>query len=235
MSRPGRDVAGTAQGIALAVAAVLLPLAAGAGLALALGPTLHTKTFPWVTSRALGIAAYLTLTALVGAGLWFRHPWRVRSRLGHAETALRVHATLGAATVGLVVAHLAFLATDPWAGVGWAGALVPGLSHYRHVGVALGVVSFYALVAIGLTARFAGSPGARNWRAVHRLALPAFALAWLHGVLSGADAASLRPMYVATGGIVAVLWASRLAIGPPVPPPLAEPASEASESAGTRS
>ena len=208
-SRTDRAVSG-AHATAVGILAILLPLGAGVLLALTLGQTVHSKLFPWLTSRALGIAAYLSLTALVALGLWMRHPWRYRVRTGHAESFLRAHATLGVATIGLVLAHLVFLATDRFAGVGWSGALVPGLSHYRHVGVSLGVLALYLLVAIGATARFAGRRGTRHWLGVHRLALPTFALAWFHGVLSGADVVALRPLYVVTGGAVAALAFSRL-------------------------
>jgi len=212
MSQSKAERVGTAANSTLvAVLALVLPLAAGALLASVLAATLHSKNFPWITSRALGIAAYLSLTGLVALGLWMRHPWRLKLRVGHAESYLRTHAALGAATVGLVIAHLVFLATDHYAGVGWGGALVPWLSHYRRTGVSLGVLSLYLLLAIGATARFAGAPGARNWRAVHRLALPTLLVAWLHGVLSGADTAALRPVYVLTGAGVAALALSRIA------------------------
>jgi len=213
-----------AHATATALLAVLLPLSAGAFLATSIGSTVHSRMFPWITSRALGIAAYLSLVALVSLGLWMRHPWRLLVRSGHAETRLRAHAAIGAATIGLVVAHLAFIATDHYAGVGWSGAFVPGLSHYRHTGVALGVVALYLLVAIGATARLAGRRGARHWLWVHRLALPTLLLVWIHGVLSGADVVALRPLYLVTGGLVAALAASRLLVtGDPRPTALADP------------
>ena len=127
-------VATGAHGALVAALAVLVPLGAGAALALAVSPSIPSKLFPWVTARALGIAAYVALTALVALGTWMRHPWRLRLRLGHAESLLRAHAALGMATIALVVAHLAFLATDRYAGVGWVGALIPGASSYRRAG-----------------------------------------------------------------------------------------------------
>jgi len=216
--RPSRAerLGATGNAVGTAALAVTLPLLAGVMVATVMAATLHSRNFPWITSRALGIAAYASLAALVGLGVWMRHPWRLRLRVGHAESYLRTHAALGAATVALVVGHLVFLASDAYAGVGWRGALVPGLSHYRTTAVALGVVSLYLLVAIGATARFAGATGARSWRAVHRLALPTFFVAWLHGVLSGADTLVLRPLYLATGGVVAVLAMSRLVASDPV-------------------
>jgi DMSO/TMAO reductase YedYZ heme-binding membrane subunit len=108
-----------------------------------------------------------------------------------------------------VVGHLAFLATDRYAGVGWSGALIPGASHYRQFAVGLGVVALDLMVVIAATARLAGRRGARHWLAFHRLALAVFALVWVHGVLAGIDVAVLRPMYLLTGALVASLAVTR--------------------------
>ena len=180
-------------------------------------------TPPWSektlgTGRALGIAGYLSLSALVALGLWVRHPWRLRARIGHSETLLRAHATLGMATLVVILGHLAFLATDRYAGVGWLGAIVPGRSHYRPAAIGLGAASFELLVAIFVTARFAGWGGTRHWMSVHRLGLATFVLAWFHGVLSGADAVVVRLVYAPSACPVrfAVLGtpAARLLAGP---------------------
>lgn len=187
----------------------LLPLGAGYVIARGLRATVAGRDFPWVTGRALGIAGYIALSALVASGVWMRHPWRHRLRRGHAETLLRVHSSLGVGTVLLVAGHIVALATDSYARVGWAGAFVPGMSQYRTTAVALGAVAFELLVAVGVTARLAGRRGTTHWLAVHRLATATFALAWFHGVLTGSDTPGLRPLYVLTGGFVVVLVVTR--------------------------
>src|ERR1019366_10119791 len=99
------------------LAAITLPLAAGFGFARLFAPTLHSRYFPWLTGRALGIAGYIALSALVILGVWMRHPWRLRRPLVHSETRLRVHATLATATITLVAGHLVSFASDKYAGV----------------------------------------------------------------------------------------------------------------------
>lgn len=178
-------------------------------LAAAVAPTLHSRYLPWITGRSLGIAAYCGLAGLVGLGLLLRHPWRHRLGL-HPESLLRAHAVLGTATVALVAGHLVTLASDPYAGVGWPGALVPGLSHYRTGAVALGVVAFALLLLVAGTARLAGRLGARHWRRFHHLATAVLALAWLHGVLAGTDTGALRGLYVGSAVALATLAATRL-------------------------
>ncbi len=203
-----RAVGGLATAGAVALA-VLAPVGAGYLFAGALAPSVTSRDFPWVTARALGIAAYLSLSALVLVGTWMRHPWRSSWLIGHGESRLRVHTALGAATLALLVGHVVFLATDAYAGVGWTGAVVPGLAHYRSLAVALGVCSLEVMVVIAATARFAGRRGTRHWLAVHRLSAGAFVLAWAHGVMAGTDTAHLRWAYVVTGALVTVAVASR--------------------------
>jgi len=103
---------------------------------------------------------------------------------------------------------------DRYAGVGWWGALIPGMSHYRRGAVAFGVVGFLALVLISATAGLSGRVGTRHWLGIHRCAALVFAVVWAHGVLAGADSALLRPMYVATGVIWLVALSSRLMAAP---------------------
>jgi DMSO/TMAO reductase YedYZ heme-binding membrane subunit len=186
-------------------------LALGAGYVAAWGivPTLHSREFLWVTARALGIAGYLSLTALVAVGIWMKHPWRSSAAWVHAETRLRAHAALAVATVALVFGHVASIVADRYAGVGWLGAIVPGLSHYRALAVGLGVVAFQLMLLMAATAGFAGRRGTRHWLGAHRLALFSFAATCAHGSLAGTDTSALRLMYVSSGLLVALLAVTR--------------------------
>jgi hypothetical protein len=205
--RGGRPrLALTAGGLALCTLALSL---AGGYLFARLGlPLARNRMFPWIAGRALGLGAYLALTAAVTVGLWVRHPWRFRFPLLHPETRVRVHASLAAATLVLVAGHVAALASDRYAGVGWLGALLPGPSHYRTWPVALGVVALYGMVAISGTAALAGRLLGHRWLAVHRLALPTYGLVWFHGVLAGTDAPRLRIAYLLTGLVPLVVYLS---------------------------
>jgi DMSO/TMAO reductase YedYZ heme-binding membrane subunit len=208
----GERLRGALAWVLTGVAAVALPLGAGFGFARLFAPTLHSKYFPWLTGRALGIAAYIALTALVILGVWMRHPWRLRRPLVHPETRLRVHATLATATIALVAGHLVSLASDKYAGVGWIGAFVPFKAQYRPTAVSLGVIAMLFMVLLFATARSAGRLGARHWLAYHRLAAMNFALVWFHGVMAGTDTAALRTFYVVTGGVVVFLTLTRYAL-----------------------
>ncbi len=204
-----QDRRGIASGLVTALAALVLPLAAGFGFARLFAPTLHSRYFPWITGRALGIAGFISLSALVALGVWMRHPWRFRQPLIHAETRLRLHSTLAIATVALIAGHLVSLASDRYAGVGWVGAFVPGLSQYRTLAVALGVIALFFMMLLTLTAWAAGRRGTRHWSSIHRFALLTYILVWFHGVLAGTDTGALRGLYVATAVGIGVLALTR--------------------------
>jgi predicted ferric reductase len=97
------------------------------------------------------------------------------------------------------------LVLDEYAGVGLGGALIPGLSEYRSVPVALGVIGLYAFAVTVVTARFTSLLPSGVWLKLHRVSAVVLALGWLHGVLAGTDTVALAPMYTAIG--IAVLAA----------------------------
>ena len=162
----------------------------------------------WVLARASGVTAYVLLLALVMTGLVLAHPWARHLQRPAPATRLVVHASLATFTSAFTVLHVVVLATDPWAQVGWRGALLPMASVYRPVPVTLGVLAVWAGLVTGATARWAGRIG-RAWLPVHRAALTVFVLVWAHGVLAGTDTSALRGFYVATGAAVLGLAVSR--------------------------
>lgn len=191
----GRRAGAAATTAAVAVAAVAGGWAAGS----LVGPEAHSRMFPWIMARATGIGAFLVLGLMVVVGLWFRRPARPGSRQ-HRETLLHLHSALVPALLALIGAHVWALLADRYAGVAPVTLVEPGTSHYRPGPVALGVVATWLLAVIVATAALAGRPVVRHrWAGAHKLAYPAFALVWLHGVLAGSDTPALRWMYVAVG------------------------------------
>lgn len=151
----------------------------------------------WLTARATGIVALLLLTFEVALGLVLSHPtnkstWKLSKRL------FPWHEHLWVFTLAFVVVHGVMLAVDRFANVGWLGALVPGMSQYRTVPVAIGTVALYALVVTGLTARVTKLLPSGWWLKLHRLSLVVLAMAWAHGILAGTDTPMLGAVYGAT-------------------------------------
>jgi hypothetical protein len=159
-------------------------------------------------ARSTGITSYLLLVALVLLGLALSHPaaWRVRRPT--AAVRIRVHVSLAAATLVFTVLHVVLWATSSEGGVGWRGALVPLGSSFQTAFVTFGVLGFYAGVAAGVAACWAGRIARRVWWPIHKVALASLVLIWLH-VLGGADARRLLVMYVVTAAVVVALAVSR--------------------------
>jgi methionine sulfoxide reductase heme-binding subunit len=156
---------------------------------------------PWVAARALGITAYLLLTLEVATGVWLSHPRN--SGDGNATRAMFPwHELLTVFTGAFLALHIVLLAVDPYAGVEWIGAFVPGFSQYRPVPVAIGSVALYALIVTAATAKWTRLLPAGWWLKLHRFTAVIFLMAWVHGVLAGTDAFALLPMYLLTGGLV---------------------------------
>jgi hypothetical protein len=195
------------------VALLALVVGASVGIGLVTGgqgrTLLHDRMLPWILGRTFGVGSYVALSAVVVLGLWLRHPWRAQVAVPSAPAILWAHVTLAAGTVMLLAGHLTALALDRYAGVGWVGAFVPWGAHYRPTATALGTMALYALVLVAGTAALAGSIARRVWFPVHTVSVLVFCLTLAHGILAGSDAYALRWVYVASGGLVLVLQATR--------------------------
>jgi hypothetical protein len=165
---------------------------------------IHDEHPKWLLARVSGIAALTLLTGLVMLGLWLAHPRGTLVRRLPRASLLRLHVGLAAFTGAFTVLHVVVLALDDYAGVGWAGVLLPLGSEYRPLPVTLGWLGLYAGLAAGLSARLAGRLG-RLWWLLHRSTLVVYAAVWAHGVLAGSDTASLWLWYLASAlGVVAL-------------------------------
>ena len=204
----------------LAVIGAVLAVIAGAAtlgfVAWLLLDAVHgPQSVSWLLGRASGVASYVLLVALVSTGLILSHPWSRALRRPSAATRLALHVSLATFTLVFVALHIVVLATDPWAHVGWRGALLPLASAYRPVSVTLGVLAFWSGLITGLTARLAGSIAAQIWWPVHKVAVGMLVLVWGHSVLAGTDVVALRGFYLASGFAVVGLAVTRYAARTP--------------------
>lgn len=167
------------------------------------------RTAPWDLGRAGGLTSYGLLVLLVTVGLLLSHPASPGLRRVAPLTRMRLHVTLAVFALAFTALHVVALATDPWAHVGWRGALLPMASQYRPVGVTLGVLAVWSGLVTGVTASLAGRALGRVWWPMHKVAALAFLLAWVHGVLAGSDSHALLVFYGASGGAVLALALSR--------------------------
>jgi DMSO/TMAO reductase YedYZ heme-binding membrane subunit len=162
----------------------------------------------WLGSRAAGFMALLLLTFQVIVGLVLSHPtnkstWRLSKLL------FPWHDHAWVFTIAFGTVHVVSMSVDHFAKVGIAGTLIPGMSEFRAVPVALGTLSMYALLVTGLTARMTRLLPAGWWLKLHRLSIGVLALAWMHGMLSGTDTFDAIAIYATTFVGVAIAAAYR--------------------------
>lgn len=168
----------------------------------------------WLAARATGVVALILLTAEVLLGVLLSHPRQPQWKTSKA--AFPWHESLWVFAFAFLAIHVVSLVVDEYAGVGIGGALVPGLSEYRSVPVAIGVIGLYATVVTVVTARFTKLLPRGWWLRLHRLSAVVLVLAWLHGVLAGTDTDALRPLYwlvalSVLAGVTHRYWVTRLA------------------------
>lgn len=159
----------------------------------------------WTMLRAAGIGAYLMLFLSVAWGL-VSTTGALGKKVSKASAAT-VHQFMSTTGLALLAIHLGALLVDGFMPFSIGEIAIPMASGYRPVAVAFGVVSMYVTVFVVVVSWLRKRVGTRWWRRSHLLAVPAFVLALLHGVLAGTD--TVRPAmwwtYVGTGLVVVFL------------------------------
>lgn len=178
----------------------------------------------WILARGSGMAAMVLLTVVVALGLALSlrmasDAWpRVLTTAGHRQLT-----NLALLMTGL---HLVMLLFDADAAMSLADLVIPFASGYRPVATALGVLGLYVVLIVWISTLLRTRLGQRRWRALHRLAIVAWALAMLHGVFAGSDTGTTWAVftYVLAGLVVGMLFAARIAGSRRSPAPAAAPA-----------
>lgn len=153
----------------------------------------------WVLLRSTGTISIVVLTVAVVAGLsgpLLRTPSR---RL----VGISMHGTAAAVGILLLVAHVALAVADSHVDIPPLAIFLPGASGWEPlwIGVGAAAVNLFLLVTLTAVARHLIPV---SWRVFHVLALPAWALAWGHGLMVGSDAGTtwLRLTAVLCGAAV---------------------------------
>jgi DMSO/TMAO reductase YedYZ heme-binding membrane subunit len=153
----------------------------------------------WILIRAAGVAAYVMLFLAVAWGL-VSTTTPFGKRISKPSSTL-VHQFMSTCGLFLLGVHVGLLLFDSFMPFDVLDVLIPFRATYRPVAVTLGIIALDATVIVVVTSWLRKRIGTVVWRRIHLLAVPAFALSLLHGILAGADAS--RPWmwwtYVATG------------------------------------
>jgi sulfoxide reductase heme-binding subunit YedZ len=141
----------------------------------------------WITSRAAGGAAMILASAAVAVGLM------IGSRRPSADKRdLRaIHEALSLTTLAMVALHGLSLLGDSYLNPGPVGIAIPFVGFYRPLWTGLGIVAGYGLAVLGLTYYMRDRIGAARWRKLHRITALFWALAVVHTIGAGSDAAQI--------------------------------------------
>jgi sulfoxide reductase heme-binding subunit YedZ len=162
----------------------------------------------WITSRAAGCAALLLATGAVAVGLMVSAK---RTGPGTSKGDLRtIHEALSLTTLAMVALHGLSLLGDSYLNPGVAGIAIPFVGFYRPLWTGLGIVAGYGLAALGLTYYVRDRIGPARWRKLHRFTAVFWALAIVHTIGAGSDAAQL--WFLMAAGAVVVPAAALLAL-----------------------
>lgn len=163
----------------------------------------------WLLARASGITAYVLLAAAVVAGLVLKS--RPFGRALRAADALDAHRVLALLALAVLALHGTALALDRTIHLAPAALVVPGLSPYRPLPVALGVVAAELAVLLVVSFSLRRRIGMRAWRAIHWASYLVFLAATAHGLAAGTDSAQpwAHGLYLGAVGAVAFATAWR--------------------------
>jgi DMSO/TMAO reductase YedYZ heme-binding membrane subunit len=160
----------------------------------------------WLLARSSGFTAYGLLTASGLAGLVLKS--RPFGRSVKAAAVLDLHRFLALLALGAVALHGATLGLDRTLRMPLAGLFAPGVSHYRPLAVAVGVISAELMVLIVVSFPLRPRIGQTVWRRLHWATYAIFALATAHGLLAGSDSAQPWSRDVYLGAVGAFAFAA---------------------------
>lgn len=141
----------------------------------------------WIIARATGVASLVALTLSILTGMALRP--RTLAWLSTNRAIRELHDYTTVLWIPMGLAHVVALLFDSYAKITLADLVIPFEVDYARLAIGLGTVSAQLLlvVMVALWSRLQLSRG--QWLFFHRLSYPAFAAAFLHGVLSGTDLA----------------------------------------------
>ena len=141
--------------------------------------------FFWVLARVAGLSSYAALAIALVTGIALRTA--VLDWLGSNRALRALHEYTTVLWIPLAALHLLSLLLDTTARIGLLDLVVPFHSTYGTFAIGLGALSVDVMVLVTVTAFLKRRMNKNVWQWVHRLAYVAFALVFLHAVLSGTD------------------------------------------------
>lgn len=164
----------------------------------------------WYLIRGSGLAAFAMLSASVIWGLMISS--KMFGRAVKAKGLQWIHESFSLAAVVATGVHLVTLSLDEFIDFTWVDILVPGVSQWEPLSVALGIAAFWTMAIVTISFYVKRWIGQSRWRAIHYLSFGSFIAALAHGVAAGTDTANpwVAGMYIGAGLVAVTLTALRL-------------------------
>jgi DMSO/TMAO reductase YedYZ heme-binding membrane subunit len=140
----------------------------------------------WYVARASGIVAWGLGVASVLWGTLLST--RILGTRPRGPWLLDLHRFLGGATVLFVGLHVGALVADSYEQFGLADVLLPFASGYQSIGVALGIVAMWLLLAVELSSLVMKRLPRHVWHTIHLLSYAVAFLSSVHLLVAGTDA-----------------------------------------------
>lgn len=151
----------------------------------------------WEISRASGVVALVLACLSVIWGLLISS--RYMAGVAKAAGLARMHKFLGGMTVIFTLIHVAALYLDSFVQFSVIDLLIPFASDWKPFPTALGIVSFWLLLAVQGTSMMMKRLPRRLWKFVHGTSYLLIAGGMWHGISAGTDAGTTWFKYGAAG------------------------------------
>jgi len=161
-----------------------------------------TDQLAWSLVRASGfVATGLLVTSMV---VGIMSSTKAAKQQLHAADLFQIHRTTGYLTLLAIAVHTLGLLADSYINFSLSDVLIPGISSYRPVAVAVGIVAAYLAIIVTFSFDLKRWLGTRAWRMLHMLNYPLLAMAIYHGVVAGTDTGSIgaQLFYYGSGFLV---------------------------------
>jgi predicted ferric reductase len=140
----------------------------------------------WYLARSSAFIAYIMLWASMIFGLIITN--RMARVWPGGPTAFDLHQHVSLLGLAVALFHGLILVGDRYIGYTVAQVLIPFAgADYRPAWVGIGQLGFYLLALVSLTFYVRKTIGHQAWRLIHFLSFVVFAMAIVHGVMSGTD------------------------------------------------
>lgn len=139
----------------------------------------------WFLTRASAIVAWVLLTVTAVWGILLKT--RIFRGADNPEWLKITHRYISGLALAMVALHIVTLVLDDYIDFGWADVLIPFASSFEPLPVALGVIAFWLLVSIQVTALLANRLPEAIWKTVHLSSYVVLLLVALHSALVGSD------------------------------------------------